>query len=104
MQDMTQQPVKRFVRYNNRKIYDSASKSYVCAADLLDLVREGVPFEVVGSHDKVPYTAQMLSQVLWQMSRADMPVSPAKLIETIQHALEQERRAIAAAMQLETVT
>lgn len=78
------------MRYNNRKLYDPSTATYVSTDRLFDMVCRGESFDVINSSTKEPYTAQVLCQMLCKVSRKRLPIDVAKVITVLRDALTHE--------------
>lgn len=81
---------KTFVRYANRKLYDSDTRSYVTTDQLLDMVQRGVCFNVINSGNKEAYTAQVLCQMLWKLSRLQVPIDIEQVLSVLKSCLDKQ--------------
>lgn len=56
-------------RYDNRKLYDTVSSSYVSLEQIGDLIRAGEQVRIVDKHERQDLTARILTQVLLEEGR-----------------------------------
>lgn len=53
-------------RYHNRKLYDTASSTYVTLEDIAELVKRGDDVQVVDNSSKEDITGQTLAQIIFE--------------------------------------
>lgn len=53
-------------RYHNRKLYDTASSSYVTLEDIADLIKRGDEIQVFDNASKEDITGQTLAQIIFE--------------------------------------
>ncbi|MEZ5306165.1 MAG: polyhydroxyalkanoate synthesis repressor PhaR [Pyrinomonadaceae bacterium] len=63
-------------RYGNRRLYNTATKSYVNYSELARIVREGTDIKVVDSKTKEDVTKAVLIQVILEEEKKDETVLP----------------------------
>jgi len=85
----TPQPAKPhiFMRYNNRKLYDPTTATYVSTDRLFDMVERGESFDVINSSTKELYTTQVLCQMLCKVGRKRLPIDVTQVLGVLRDAL-----------------
>jgi polyhydroxyalkanoate synthesis regulator protein len=56
--------VEIITKYNNRKMYNKATKGYVTFDYIMDLVKRDVPFKVTHAETKLDVTAKIKTNIL----------------------------------------
>lgn len=60
-------------RYDNRKLYDTHDKSYVCLEDLAALIRRGHDIQVLDNSSGRDITVEVLGKILLEVHRPPLP-------------------------------
>jgi len=63
--------VRRFIKYQNRKIYDKDNGTYTTMETLISVVHGGADIEVVDDRTGEDVTVKILARVLYDMSRVN---------------------------------
>jgi len=70
-------------RYENRKLYDTESSTYVSLADIAALVRQGTTVEVVDKATGKDLTAQILTQIILEEGKRGKSAIPAEVLHDL---------------------
>lgn len=71
-------------RYENRKLYDTASRKYVSLEEIASLIRQGIDVQVVDNVSDTDITTQTLTQVIFEEGkRGRNPLSTEVLHDVI---------------------
>lgn len=71
-------------RYENRKLYDTASRKYVSLEEIASLIRQGIDVQVVDNVSNTDITTQTLTQVIFEEGkRGRNPLSTEVLHDVI---------------------
>ena len=88
--DTTQ--VRVIKKYPNRRLYDTASSSYVALADIKQLVMHNTPFRVVDAKSGEDLTRSILLQIILEEESGGVPmfseVALANIIRFYGHAMQ----------------
>jgi len=67
-------------KYPNRRLYDTASSSYITLADVKRLVLDGVDFEVVDAKTRSDLTRSILLQIISEEEEGGEPIFSSELL------------------------
>lgn len=70
-------------KYPNRRLYDSASSSYITLADIKQWVIDGVPIQVVDAKNSQDLTRSILLQIILEEEAGGSPMFTAPVLENI---------------------
>lgn len=70
-------------RYENRKIYDTQSSSYVSLSDIAGFVRAGETVQVIDNKTGDDLTAQTLTQIILEEGKQGQHVLPTELLHDL---------------------
>jgi polyhydroxyalkanoate synthesis repressor PhaR len=70
-------------RYENRKLYDTASSTYVSLADVAALVRAGTTVEVIDNASGKDLTAQILTQIILEEGKRGQSTIPTEVLHDL---------------------
>ena len=91
-------------RYQNRKLYNTQSKSYITLEELADLVREEQEIKVIDNKTGKDITAVTLSQIIFEVEKNHAGFLPIKLLISLVQSggnkVEEIRRNIFEALSL----
>jgi polyhydroxyalkanoate synthesis repressor PhaR len=76
--------MKRLIkRYHNRKLYDTASSTYVTLEDIGLLVKRGDEIKIVDNASKEDITGQTMAQIIFEEEKKKTNVLPLDLLRKI---------------------
>src|SRR4029078_10607963 len=70
-------------KYPNRRLYDTATSSYITLADVKKLVLEQVPFRVVDAKSSEDLTRSILLQIILEEESAGAPMFSSDMLSQI---------------------
>ena len=70
-------------KYPNRRLYDTATSSYITLADVKTLVLEQVPFKVVDAKSSEDLTRSILLQIILEEETAGAPMFSSDMLSQI---------------------
>jgi len=70
-------------KYPNRRLYDTATSSYITLADVKKLVLEQVPFKVVDAKSSEDLTRSILLQIILEEESAGAPMFSSDMLSQI---------------------
>ena len=70
-------------KYPNRRLYDTATSTYVTLLDIRRLVREGAKFRVVDAKTRADITRGLLLQVILEQEERGQPIFTREVLEQI---------------------
>ncbi|RME07395.1 MAG: transcriptional regulator [Deltaproteobacteria bacterium] len=73
--------MKIIKRYQNRKLYDTETSSYVTLEDIAEMVKRGQEIQVVDNKTKEDLTAVILSQILFEEQKKQKSRLPLGLLK-----------------------
>ena len=89
-------------RYNNRKLYDTETSSYVSRGDIARMIRDGESIMVTNKDETEDHTASVLAQIIAEQDKqeAGMPASVLHdLIRLNQSAVDQSLKQMGTALE-----
>jgi polyhydroxyalkanoate synthesis repressor PhaR len=75
--------VRLIKKYPNRRLYDTATSSYITLADVKKLVLEQVPFKVVDAKSNEDLTRSILLQIIIEEESAGAPMFSSDMLSQI---------------------
>jgi polyhydroxyalkanoate synthesis repressor PhaR len=70
-------------KYPNRRLYDTATSSYITLANVKQLVKEHIPFQVVDARSNEDLTRNILLQIILEEESAGAPIFSSDLLAQI---------------------
>ena len=70
-------------KYANRRLYNTASSSYVTLDDLAQMVRQGVEFEVYDAKTNDDLTRQILTQIIFEQENRGEALLPVQFLRQL---------------------
>ena len=70
-------------KYANRRLYNTASSSYVTLEHLAEMVREGVDFVVYDAKTNEDITRQVLTQIIFEAENTDQNLLPIRFLRQL---------------------
>lgn len=70
-------------KYPNRRLYDSASSSYITLADIKQWVIDGVPVQVVDAKTSQDLTRSILLQIILEEEACGVPVFSTQMLQQV---------------------
>jgi polyhydroxyalkanoate synthesis repressor PhaR len=75
--------IRLIKKYPNRRLYDTATSSYITLADVKKLVLEQVPFKVVDAKSSEDLTRSILLQIILEEESAGAPMFSSDMLSQI---------------------
>lgn len=89
---MSEQDIRVIKKYQNRRLYDTLESKYIALSDVLDLVRNNIPFEVIDVKTGNDVTRSVLIQIIMEQEASDSPLFTTDVLqEFIRHYDEGSR-------------
>ncbi|MEI6729965.1 MAG: polyhydroxyalkanoate synthesis repressor PhaR [Pseudomonadota bacterium] len=70
-------------KYPNRRLYDTATSSYVTLEDLCNMVKQGIEFTVIDAKSEEDLTGQVLTQIILEQESKGYSLLPVKFLRNI---------------------
>ena len=87
--DLSERMARLIKRYDNRKLYDTASSEYVSLSDIAELVRSGETVRVVDNATGRDLTAQTLTQIILEEGKNGKAAIPSDILHQLLRRSEE---------------
>lgn len=76
-------PVKIIKRYQNRKLYDTETSSYITLEEIAELIRQGKELKVIDKVTGEDLTSITFSQIIFEKGRTSRQILPINALKKI---------------------
>lgn len=70
-------------RYHNRKLYDTASSTYVTLEDIAELIKRGDEVQIIDNRSKADITGQTLAQIIFEEEKKKRSFLPLETLRSL---------------------
>jgi len=70
-------------KYSNRRLYNTETSSYITQDDIVNLIKEKVPFQITDVDTKKDITSSILMQILLEKQTAGTNLIPEEFLKQI---------------------
>ena len=70
-------------RYHNRKLYDTASSTYVTLEDIAELIKRGDEVQKIDNRSKADITGQTLAQIIFEEEKKKRSFLPLETLRSL---------------------